>query len=48
MKNENFKWIENAKMMNCKVIKWKKKCIEEDWCILDCELSIEEDHERED
>jgi len=26
----------------------KKKCIKEDECILDCELSIEEDYERED
>ncbi len=28
--------------------KMKKKCIKEDECILDCELSIEEDYERED
>jgi len=24
MKNENSKWIKNAKMMNCKAVKWKK------------------------
>jgi len=26
----------------------EKRCIKEDWCISDCEFSIEEDYERED
>jgi len=24
MKNENFRWIENIKMMNCRAVKWEK------------------------
>ncbi len=24
MKNENSKWIKNAKMMNCEAVKWER------------------------